>query len=79
MLSFYKSDVLTGFHIASIHTQDPQKAIQEAEAIFIGGGNTFRLLKTLYELDLVKAINKRVLEEGVPYIGSSAGAQNPKK
>ncbi|CAH1983676.1 unnamed protein product [Acanthoscelides obtectus] len=63
-----------GFHIASIHTQDPQKAIQEAEAIFIGGGNTFRLLKTLYELDLVKAINKRVLEEGVPYIGSSAGS-----
>ncbi|VEN38045.1 unnamed protein product [Callosobruchus maculatus] len=63
-----------GFNITSIHTQNPHKAIQEAEAIFVGGGNTFRLLKTLYDLDLVKTINRRVLEEGVPYIGTSAGS-----
>nr|CAI5863770.1 unnamed protein product [Callosobruchus analis] len=62
-----------GFNITSIHTQNPHKAIQEAKAIFVGGGNSFRLLKTLYDLDLVKMLNKRVLEEGVPYIGTSAG------
>jgi dipeptidase E len=47
--------------------------IENAEAVFVGGGNTFRLLKTLYELDLLTAIRNRVLQEGIPYIGSSAG------
>ena len=47
--------------------------IDAAEAIFVGGGNTFRLLKTLHELDLMSAIRNRVLHDGVPYIGSSAG------
>ena len=47
--------------------------IDAAEAIFVGGGNTFRLLETLYELDLVSTIRARVLEHNVPYIGSSAG------
>lgn len=46
--------------------------IESAEAIFVGGGNTFRLLKTLYELELLGVIRDRV-RAGMPYMGSSAG------
>lgn len=46
--------------------------IDAAEAIFIGGGNSFRLLRAMYELELLDAIRARV-RNGVPYIGSSAG------
>jgi dipeptidase E len=46
--------------------------VESAEAIFVGGGNTFRLLKTMVERDLMDAIRTRV-RGGAPYIGSSAG------
>lgn len=49
------------------------EAVKSAQGIFIGGGNTFRLLKTLYEFKLVEIIRKKVLEHGVPYMGASAG------
>jgi dipeptidase E len=38
------------------------EAVKNAEAIYIGGGNTFQLLKTLYDLDLIKPIQERVLK-----------------
>ncbi len=63
-----------GFGFSSIHeSKDPVEAVKSAEAVFIGGGNTFRLLKSLYDNQLVELIRQRALEEGVPYIGSSAG------
>lgn len=63
-----------GFQCDSIHRcGDPREAVKKAEAIFVGGGNTFLLLKTLYETNIVETIRQRVLEDGIPYIGSSAG------
>src|SRR5215475_11477464 len=63
-----------GYLIQSLHeTTVPQKAVEETDAIFIGGGNTFRLLKALQDLDLINAIRGKV-SSGAPYIGSSAGS-----
>lgn len=63
-----------GYKVEGIHTKPNQReAIQQAQSIYVGGGNTFRLLKTLYDKDLVEAIRRRVLTEGIPYVGSSAG------
>ena len=63
-----------GYELNSVHTAaDPRSAVENADALFIGGGNTFRLLKTLYDRDLLLAIKRRV-EAGMPYLGSSAGS-----
>jgi dipeptidase E len=63
-----------GYSIESAHeTAAPQKAVEETDAIFVGGGNTFRLLKALQDLDLIEAIRRKV-GSGAPYIGSSAGS-----
>ena len=63
-----------GIEVSSIHrASDPVAAIRDAEAVFIGGGNTFRLLRTLYEKGLLDPIRRRV-GEGMPYLGSSAGS-----
>lgn len=48
-------------------------SLRDAEAVFVGGGNTFRLLKTLYERDLLEPL-REAARGGLPYIGSSAGS-----
>ncbi len=62
------------FALDSIHDEsDPRSAVVAAEAIFIGGGNTFRLLKSLYDHSLIEPIRARVAA-GMPYMGASAGS-----
>ena len=63
-----------GHDIVSIHHfEDPIQAVNDAEAIVVGGGNTFNLAKMMQEKGLITAIKKRV-EQGAPYIGWSAGS-----
>jgi dipeptidase E len=63
-----------GYSMESAHaTANPEDALEQADAIFIGGGNTFRLLKALENLDLIEPIRRKV-SSGAPYIGSSAGS-----
>lgn len=53
--------------------ENPEKAIQEAEAIFTGGGNTFLLVSELYNNNLMDVL-KKVINDGTPYLGTSAGS-----
>lgn len=63
-----------GHELFSLHTEaDKVKALKTAEAVAIGGGNSFQLLRTLYSTELVRAIRVRVMG-GLPYMGWSAGA-----
>lgn len=63
-----------GFEVESLHeTTDARAAIERADAVATGGGNTFHLLRGLYEAGAVEAIRERV-ECGAPYVGWSAGA-----
>ena len=52
---------------------DKKKAVEQAEAIVVGGGNTFHLLKMLQQEKLIEVMRHAVLN-GTPYIGWSAGS-----
>lgn len=63
-----------GHHVTSIHRYiNPLEAVENADAIVVGGGNTWQLVKMLQEKGLMKAIRKKV-KKGTPYIGWSAGS-----
>ena len=63
-----------GYQLQSIHRfKNYSKAIKNADAIIVGGGNTFILLNTLQQTGLLKLIRKKILS-GTPYVGWSAGA-----
>ncbi len=61
---------LAGLHEAA----DPAAAIAEADGIYVGGGNTFRLIRALHETGVMETIRNRVRVDGVPYMGVSAGS-----
>lgn len=63
-----------GHDIVSIHEcNNPVKAIEEAEAIVVGGGNTWNLIKMIQDNGLIDPVRKKVLS-GTPYVGWSAGS-----
>ncbi|GHT22814.1 peptidase E [Bacteroidia bacterium] len=63
-----------GHHIVGIHrAADAVKAVEQAEAIVVGGGNTWRLVQMLHQNRLMEAIRRKVLS-GTPYVGWSAGS-----
>ena len=63
-----------GHSVKSIHHySDPVKAIEEAEAIVVGGGNTWQLVRMMHEKKLFPAIRQKVLN-GTPFIGWSYGS-----
>lgn len=53
--------------------ENKTEAINNAKAYFTGGGNTFLLVKTLHELNLMSVLKQNV-ESGKPYLGASAGS-----
>ncbi|MGV8946434.1 MAG: dipeptidase PepE [Lutibacter sp.] len=60
--------------IKGIHEfSNPIDAVNSAKGIFTGGGNTFLLVKQLYDTKLISTI-KNVVENGTPYFGTSAGS-----
>ncbi len=75
----YETKVKTSFNeighdIRSIHYYpDPVEAVETANAIIVGGGNTFRLLQLIQSNNLIEPVRKKVMT-GTPYIGWSAGA-----
>lgn len=63
-----------GFNVKSIHHfSDPVQAVNDAEVIVVGGGNTWQLVRMLHDNKLMEAIREKVLN-GAPYIGWSAGS-----
>ena len=63
-----------GYEVYSIvNEEDPIKAVEDAECIMVGGGNTFFLVYMLYKWKLMEPIRRKILA-GIPYIGWSAGS-----
>ncbi len=63
-----------GIAVRGLHEfDDPVKAIKKAQGIFTGGGNSFVLLNTLYQFQLIPVLKEAVLQ-GIPYFGTSAGS-----
>lgn len=60
--------------LVSLHTfEDKKAAIRDASVIYVGGGNTFRLLRDMIRYELLDLVRERVLG-GLPYVGISAGS-----
>jgi dipeptidase E len=64
-----------GVSVVGVHAcGEPAGAIASAEVLFVGGGNTFRLLRAFQRLDLLEIVRRRVQSGTLLYLGSSAGS-----
>lgn len=67
-------DALPDYHVKGIHQfPNTYQALENAQAIVVGGGNTFNLLNQLYQQDLLGTVKNQV-NKGTPYVGWSAGS-----
>ena len=63
------------FEIIGIHElHNPLVELEKMEGIYVGGGNTFSLVQKLHEKGILEVIRRKVLNNGIPYAGVSAGA-----
>ena len=63
------------FEIIGIQELDnPLVELEKMEGIYVGGGNTFSLVQKLHEKEIIEVIRRKVLNNGIPYAGVSAGA-----
>jgi dipeptidase E len=66
-----------GARVIGLHEiHDPRGALEEAEVLFVGGGNTFRLLRALQRLELLEPVRRSVRSGKLSYMGSSAGTNH---
>jgi dipeptidase E len=67
-------NALPSYHVKGIHQfSNASVALENAQAIVVGGGNTFNLLHELYQQDLLEALKNHAYQ-GTPYVGWSAGS-----
>lgn len=65
----------SGISIQGVHTYaSPRQAVEEARVLYVGGGNSFRLLKALQSCDLLDVVRRRVMDGELRYMGVSAGS-----
>jgi dipeptidase E len=75
----YTSEVVKGLQFLNAEVRglhdytNPTKALEDAEAVFVGGGNTFVLVDALYKNGLFPVLKSKI-EVGMPYLGTSAGS-----
>ena len=62
-----------GISVVSLHEGDPRTLLESVNGIFVGGGNTFRLLRRLQDEGVMPEISARVMSGELRYMGSSAG------
>lgn len=65
-----------GVEVVGLHTLDARSAVEAAEVLFVGGGNTFRLLEAIQGEGLLEPVRRRVAAGELSYLGSSAGTNH---
>jgi dipeptidase E len=66
-----------GVRVVGLHTvSNPRAAVAKADVLYVGGGNTFRLLRAVQSLGLLATVRRRVAAGELRYLGSSAGTNH---